>query len=554
MLRPKLIDTLKNYSLSQLQRDVIAGVVVGIVALPLAIAFAIASGVTPEKGLATAVIAGFIISALGGSRVQIGGPTGAFVVIVYDIIQRHGIDGLTLATIMAGIMLITFGFARFGTIIKLIPYPVIIGFTSGIAVLIFSSQINDLLGLRITDIPSDFFDKWAVYLLNIHKIHIYAAAIAALTIGIILACQKKNKKIPGSFIAIIVTTVTVQMFGLPVETIGDRFGQISGAMTLPKFPTVHISALQELLRPAVTIAMLAGIESLLSAVVADGMIGGKHRSNMELIAQGVANIVSPLFGGIPATGAIARTATNIHNGGRTPVAGIVHAATLFCILVFLGKYAVLIPFATLAGILVIIAYRMAEWHSFAMVLKGPRSDSLVLVSVFLLTIIFDLTIAIEIGVVLAAMLFIKRVAGSEIIQEIQGVYVDEEERDDPDAFSKKVIPDGVEVYEVNGPFFFGVASTFIETMNNIEKKPLVRIIRMRHISSIDTTALNALRQVIKESQTRGIFIILSGIRDSVNRQLKNYGIIDVTGSQNVVPNIGSALSLAREYLDKRVRP
>ncbi|MDD5081076.1 MAG: SulP family inorganic anion transporter [Candidatus Omnitrophota bacterium] len=551
MLRPKLIDTLKNYSLKQFQHDLSAGIVVGIVALPLAIAFAIASGVTPEKGIITAIIAGFIISALGGSRVQIGGPTGAFVVIVYEIIQRYGMDGLVVATVMAGVMLVLFGFARFGAVIKLIPYPVIIGFTSGIALIIFSSQINDLLGLGLTAIPSGFIEKWHLFLLNISKTNFSSLCVSAGTIFAILVIQRKSRKIPGSFIAIIFTTLIVQLFHLPVETIGDRFGSINGSFSLPEFPTINIKLLESLSRPAFTIAVLAGIESLLSAVVADGMIGGKHRSNMELIAQGIANIVVPFFGGIPATGAIARTATNVYNGGRTPVAGIIHAITLAIIFIFFGKYAVLIPLATLAGILVIIAYRMGEWRSFSMVLQGPKSDALVLLIVFLLTVMFDLTIAIEIGILLAAFLFIRRIVNSNIINQMQGVYVDEEERDDPDALSKKIIPQGVEVYEINGPFFFGVASTFIETMNNIEKEPLIRILRMRHALSIDATAMNALRRVVNESRKRKILIILSGLNSDIYNKIERSGLVKLIGSENILPNISGALERAEKFLSER---
>ncbi|MGE4286304.1 MAG: SulP family inorganic anion transporter, partial [Phycisphaerae bacterium] len=433
MLKPKLIDTLHDYSLTQFRGDLIAGIVVGIVALPLALAFAIASGVTPEKGLITAVIAGFIISALGGSSVQIGGPTGAFVVIVYGIVHEYGIQGLTIATIMAGLFLVLFGLIRLGSVIKLIPYPVIIGFTSGIAVIIFSSQINDLLGLGLTNIPVEFLDKWHLYLSSLSNINLPSAALAAATIAIILGFSKWNRSIPGSFIAIVLTTLAACLLKMPVETIGDRFGEIGGASFAFEVPKFSFEAVTGLIRPALTIAILAAIESLLSAVVADGMTGGKHRSNMELIAQGVANIVTPLFGGIPATGAIARTATNIHNGGRTPVAGIIHAAVLFCLLFFFGKYASLIPFATLAGILAVISYRMAECHSFIQLLKSPKCDVAVLLSVFLLTVIFDLTIAIEFGLVLAAMLLIKRLAEADVVNEIQGVYIDEEERDDPDA-------------------------------------------------------------------------------------------------------------------------
>lgn len=553
MLQPKLIDTLKHYSWKQFRGDLIAGVVVGIVALPLAIAFAIASGVSPEKGLITAVVAGFIISALGGSRVQIGGPTGAFVIIVYDIILKYGTDGLFVATILGGLILCILGFARMGSAIKFIPYPVIIGFTSGIAVIIFSAQVKDLFGLSIEVMPADFFEKWKLLFHNIHTVNIFSITLAFTTIFCILFFQKISKKIPGSVVAIVLTTLIVHLFHLPVETIGSRFGEISNRLSMPQVPVIHWQMLKELIRPAFTIAILAGIESLLSAVVADGMIGGKHRSNMELVAQGIANIVSPLFGGIPATGAIARTATNIHSGGRTPVAGIIHAGTLLLIMMVFGKWASLIPLATLAGILVIVAYRMGEWHSFAMVLKAPKSDAIVLVVTFLLTIIFDLTVAIEIGIVLAALLFIHRLSLTDSINEVKGTFLDEEDRDDPDALGRKIIPEGVEVYEINGPFFFGMVSTFMETMSNIENNPKVRILRMRHVPSIDATALNALRKVIHQSKRSNVIIILSGVNNNLMVQLKAAGLVDLIGKDNILINIDKALIHASQIMSYAVK-
>ncbi|MFS8083835.1 MAG: SulP family inorganic anion transporter, partial [Ginsengibacter sp.] len=404
MFKPKLFDTLKNYSGKQFSNDVLAGIIVGIVALPLAIAFAIASGVTPEKGLITAVIAGFIISAMGGSRVQIGGPTGAFIVIVYGIVQMYGVSGLIVATFMAGIMLIIMGFARLGTVIKFIPHPLIIGFTTGIAVIIFSSQVKDFLGLKMHVVPADFLEKWSAYFKNMQGVNIYAILIAVATIAIILLWPKVSKKIPGSLIAILITTIVVQLFHLPVETIGSRFGIISSSFPKPEIPLVDFATIKHLIQPAFTIAILCAIESLLSAVVADGMIGGNHRSNMELIAQGTANIFSSIFGGIPATGAIARTATNVKNGGRTPIAGIVHALVLLIILLIAGKWASYIPIANLAGILVIVAYNMSEWRNFKSILKGPRGDVAVLLITFFLTVLIDLTVAIEVGIVLAAFL------------------------------------------------------------------------------------------------------------------------------------------------------
>lgn len=551
MLRPKLIDALRQYSWGQLRRDATAGTIVGIVALPLAIAFAIASGVSPDRGLITAVIAGFLISALGGSRVQIGGPTGAFIVIVYDIVQRHGVEGLLVATMMGGVILCILGFARMGTVIKFIPYPVVIGFTSGIAVVIFSSQIKDLFGLGMGPVPTEFFMKWREYFTHLHTVNFYSLGIALATIAMIVFSGKITKKIPGSFLAIVLTTAVVYWLRIPVETIGSRFGGIPTQFPAPHFPAVDWSSLSGLVRPAFAIAILAGMESLLSAVVADGMIGGRHRSNMELIAQGAANIVTPLFGGIPATGAIARTATNVHSGGRTPVAGMVHALVLLLIMILIGRWAALIPLATLAGILVIVAYRMGEWHSFAMVLRAPRSDAAVLGMTFFLTVVFDLTVAIEIGLMLAALLFIRRVSMSESIREIKGAYFDEEDRDDPQALSRKVIPEGVEVYEINGPFFFGVASTFLEAMNNVENHPSVRILRMRHVPCIDATALNALRQVIRQSRKAGVVMLLSGIRPSLSGQLDRYGISAMVGEENVLPNIDKALARASGILESQ---
>ncbi|MBU0468143.1 MAG: STAS domain-containing protein [Candidatus Omnitrophica bacterium] len=548
MLKPKIFTTLKNYSFQQFQADFTSGIIVGIVALPLAIAFAVASGVSPDKGIITAVIAGFLISALGGSRVQIGGPTGAFVVIVYSIIQKYGIDGLMVSTFMAGVMLIIMGLAGFGAVIKFIPYPVTVGFTSGIAVIIFISQIKDFLGLHIGALPADFFEKCVMYKENIYSTNYHALAIACLTVFIVLSWGKISKKIPGSIIALIVTTGLVFWLKLPVETIGARFGDIPQGLPYPMLPKIQWHMLSELVQPAFTIAILAAIESLLSAVVADGMIGGRHRSNMELIAQGVANMVSPLFGGIPATGAIARTAVNVHNGGRTPVAGIVHALTLLLIMLFLGKWAKLIPMATLAGILVIVAYRMSEWQSFKMILKAPKSDVLVLLVTFALTVVLDLSVAIQVGMVLAAFLFMRRLALTSNINMITGEFVDEEERDDVNALSKRIVPVGVEIFEINGPFFFGVVNTFVETMNNIEKKPKVRILRMRHVLSIDATAMNALRTVYEKSKRNGIVLILSGVRAQPLFSLEKSGLYSLIGEDNVVSNIDVALSRARDII------
>ncbi|MCB9799148.1 MAG: STAS domain-containing protein [Candidatus Omnitrophica bacterium] len=548
MLKPKILTTLKDYSWSAFRSDLIAGVIVGVVALPLAIAFAIASGVSPDRGLITAVVAGFLISALGGSRVQIGGPTGAFVVIVYGIVQKYGLDGLMMATLLGGFFLLLMGLARFGAVIKFIPYPVTIGFTSGIALIIFSSQIKDFFGLKMGALPPDFLEKWILYFKHWNTFNPYTVILSAATVAIILLWQKVTRKIPGSVIALVLTTAAAHWLRLPVETISSRFGDIAHTLPIPHLPVFRWELMGELIRPALAIAILAGIESLLSAVVADGMIGGKHRSNMELVAQGIANMVSPLFGGIPATGAIARTATNVHNGARTPVAGMVHALTLFLIMILFSKWAGFIPLATLAGILMIVAYRMSEWHSFQMILKAPRSDAVVLLVTFALTVLIDLTVAIEVGMVLAAFLLIYRLSLASNINTITREFTDEEERDDPNAVSKRQIPKGVEIFEINGPFFFGMVSTFIETMNNIENKPKVRILRMRHVLTIDATALNALRQVSNQSRKNGITLILSGIHAQPLAALQKSGLFELIGEENISANIDLALERACAYL------
>ncbi len=556
MLKPKLFTTLKDYNKQQFTSDLTAGVIVGIVALPLAIAFGIASGVTPEKGIITAIIAGFIISAFGGSRVQIGGPTGAFIVIVYGIIQQYGMTGLMVATIMAGIILVIMGFARFGSIIKFIPYPVVVGFTSGIALLIFSTQIKDLLGLTMKSVPSEFHEKWIAYGESLATLNYYAFGIATLSLLIMILWPKVTHRIPGSLIAIIVSTLLVHLLHIPVETIGSRFGEIPSNIPEPHFYQINFAVIKNLIAPATTIAILAAIESLLSAVVADGMIGGKHRSNMELIAQGLANIASPIFGGIPATGAIARTATNIKNGGRTPVAGIAHSLTLLLIMLFFGKLAKLIPMATLAAILVIVAYNMSEWRSFKSLLKSPRSDVVVLLTTFLLTVIFDLTIAIQIGMILAVILFMRRMAMVTNVGVITRELADEEESYDPNSINRREVPKSVEVFEVNGPFFFGAASTFKDAMHVIEEPPKVRIIRMRNVPAIDATGLHTLEEFYKDSKKQGTTIVLSGVHTQPLYAMTQAGLLDLFGEENVFGNIDDALDRAREIigLPKKGRP
>lgn len=549
MLVPKLFTTLKDYSFRAFSSDLIAGIIVGIVALPLAIAFAIASGVSPDRGLVTAVIAGFIISFLGGSRVQIGGPTGAFVVIVYSIIQKHGIDGLIIANIMAGLILILMGAAKFGGVIKFIPYPVTVGFTSGIAVIIFTSQIKDLFGLEMGTLPPEFTEKLAAYGEHFHTLNPAAAVISGLCLLILVYWKRVSQRIPGSLIALLFATGAVAILQLPVETIGSRFGSIPSTLPAPVFPAVTFERIRELIPAATTIALLAGIESLLSAVIADGMIGGKHRSNMELIAQGVANVITPLFGGIPATGAIARTTTNVHNGGRTPVAGIVHALTLLVIMLFFAKWAVHIFLCALAAILVIVSYHMSEWRSFKMVLKSPKSDVIVLITTFGLTVLVDLTVAIEVGMVLAAFLFMHRMSLVTNVDVVTREFSDDDEKDDPNAISRKSVPEGVEVYEINGPFFFGASYKFLESLNATGiKNPRVRILRMRNVGAIDATGMRVLKQVFQDSQKKNIAFILSGIKSQPLQALENSGLLEMVGPENVLPNIDDALRRAGELL------
>jgi len=540
MFKPKIFDTLKNYTRQQFGKDVMAGVIVGVVALPLAIAFAIASGVSPEKGLYTAVIAGFIISAMGGSRVQIGGPTGAFIIIVYGIVQAHGVNGLIIATFMAGVMLIIMGFARLGSVIKFIPHPLIIGFTSGIAILIFSSQVKDFLGLTMGKVPADFLAKWKSYFESFGTINIYAVLLAVITMVIIYLWPKVTHKIPGSLIAIFVTTAAMQLFHFPVDTIGSRFGSIPSSLPMPVIPHLNFAIIKDLIQPAFTIALLGGIESLLSAVVSDGMIGGNHKSNMELVAQGTANIFSSIFGGIPATGAIARTATNVKNGGRTPVAGIVHSITLLLIMLFVGKWATLIPMATLAGILVVISYNMSEWRSFVSVFKGPGSDVAVMVITFLLTVLVDLTVAIEIGMISAAFLFMRKmIKASDVSMLTKDMDDDGNGKDAIDNFK---VPKNVEVFEITGPLFFGAAYKFKDAMRFIEKRPKVLIIRMRQVPIIDATGIRVLEEVYKELNHKKTRLILSEVHSQqVMKELQDARLLFSIGKANVTHSFEEAL-------------
>lgn len=550
VLLPKLFATLKGYSKDQFISDLIAGIIVGIVAIPLAIAFSIASGVSPEKGLFTAIVAGFLVSSLGGSRVQIGGPTGVFVIIVYGIVQKYGVDGLVIATFMAGILLLVMGFAKFGTIIKFIPRTVVVGFTSGIAVVIFSSQVKDFLGLKVEKIPAEFFEKWRVFFENMGTVNIGALSLAALTVLIIAVWPRVSKKIPGSLVALILSSALAIFFHMPVETIGSRFGDLPHMLPVPQIPKLDIGTVQNLFHPAFTIALLGAIESLLSAVVSDGMIGGKHRSNMELIGQGVANIGSALFGGMPATGAIARTVTNIKNGGRTPVAGIVHALTVLLIMLFFGRWIKLVPLACLAGILVVVAYHMSEWHSFLELLKGSRGGMGVLLATFFVTVLVDLTAAIQLGVVLSAFLFMKQMANVTSIK-LLAKEIEEEEIAEERPINKLIVPAGVEVYEVDGPLFFGAASQLDEVDRAIGEKPKVRILRFRDVPLIDSTGLHALKSFYNRCKTSHIKLIVTGIHVQPLNEMIKSNLYELIGEGNVFSNMKDALNRAGELLQEK---
>jgi SulP family sulfate permease len=550
MLVPKLATTLKTYTREQLAADLVAGVIVGVVALPLAIAFAIASGVTPDRGLYTAVIAGFLISALGGSRVQIGGPTGAFVVIVYGIVQQYGVDGLLAATLMAGLILLALGLARLGGAIKFIPFPVVTGFTAAIGVLIAIQQLRDGLGLEMEAPPAELVERLAAYGEHIGTVNPYAFGLTVFTLVILGFWPRLSRRIPSPLVALLAGTATAQLLDLPVETIGARFGHIPSSLPSPVLPSISFAELRELVGPALAIATLGAIESLLSAVVADGMIGGRHRSNMELVAQGVANIVSPLFGGMPATGAIARTATNIKSGGRTPVAGMVHALTLLLITLFFGRWAELIPLAVLAGIVLVVAYHLSEWRVFVNELHAPKSDALVMITTFLLTLLVDLTVGIGVGMVLAAFLFMKRMS------EVTNISILREEfeeagapsGDDQGAIYRRQIPPDVEVYEINGPFFFGAAEKFKQTLGEVSRKPRMLVIRMRHVPAIDSTAMHALKDLVRRTRRQGTEVLLSDVHSQPLIALGRSGLLDEIGDENLFGNIDEALEAARQRL------
>ncbi len=554
VIKSKLFSCTKSYDRKTFMADLMAGVIVGIVALPLAIAFGIASGVTPEKGIITAIVAGLVISFFGGSKVQIGGPTGAFIIIIYGIIQKYGMEGLTIATLMAGFFLVLFGLLRLGTIIKYIPYPIVVGFTSGIAVTIFTTQIKDLFGLTLTSNPSDFLEKWGVYFQCFGTIDPWCALIGIVSVVVIAITPRFSKKIPGSLVAIILMTVIAlllkQFAGVEsIETIGDRFS-ISNELPAAQVPEMNWETIKSLVSPAVTIAILGAIESLLSATVADGVIGDHHDSNTELMAQGLANIASPLFGGIPATGAIARTMTNINNGGKTPIAGIIHAVVLLLIFLFLMPLAKYIPMACLAGVLVVVSYGMCGWRSFLALLKNPKSDVTVLLITFFLTIIFDLTVAIEVGLIIACLLFMKRMSETTDVKAItEEIDPNEDFEYSTGNLEHLTIPQGVEVYEINGPYFFGAGNKFEEIMASFGDRPKVRIIRMRKVPFVDSTGIHNLTNLCLMSQKEGIQVVLSGVRDKVNKQLEHAGFYHLIGENNICSHINLALERAKQILN-----
>ena len=552
--QPKFFSCIKNYNKNTFMSDLMAGVIVGIVALPLAIAFAIASGVSPEKGIVTAIIAGFIVSFLGGSKVQIGGPTGAFIVIVYGVIQQYGLAGLTVATMIAGVLLILIGVFKLGTVIKFIPYPVVIGFTSGIAVTIFTTQMADVFGLNFggETVPGDFIGKWMLYFRHLDTINWWDAGVCFISVLIIALTPKVSRRIPGSLVAIIFVTVGVWVmktyFGITgIDTIGDRFS-IDSHLPKAVIPALDWEAIKNLFPIAVTIAALGAIESLLSATVADGMISDHHNSNTELIALGIANMVTPLFGGIPATGAIARTMTNINNGGRTPVAGMIHAVVLLLILLFLMPLAQFIPMACLAGVLVVVSYNMSGWRTFKALLKNPKSDVTVLLITFFLTVVFDLTVAIGVGLLLACILFMRRVMETTEISVIKNEIKVQDESGIHSYDEGLTIPKGVEVYEINGPYFFGVATQFEELMDEFRDKSKVRIIRMRKVPFIDSTGIHNLANLCEMSSKRKITVVLSGVNPKVHSALQKANFYNILGEKNICPDINVALARANEVL------
>ena len=560
---PKLLHTLRHYSRAQWGQDVLAGIIVGIVAIPLAIAFGISSGVGPTEGLVTAIIAGLLIAVLGGSKVQIGGPTGAFIVIIYGIIQQYGLTGLMIATVMAGILLIVMGLARFGSVIKFVPYPVIVGFTAGIAVTIFSTQMNDFFGLGLSNVPANFVDKWIFYAQHF-TMNGWALAIGLFSLVVCIFMPRITKRVPGSLAAIVLATLVVWLLKeyapeswnvAGLQTISDLY-ELPHGLPAPHVPSLQLAEgetfftlIQKLFPSAFTIAMLGAIESLLSAMVADGVIGDKHNSNTELIAQGVANVVVPFFGGIPATGAIARTMTNINNGGRSPIAGIVHAVVLLLVLLFLGQLVGMIPMACLAAVLIMVAYSMSGWKTIVGTFKHRNRDLWVLLTTFFLTVLFDLTVAIEVGLLLAMVLFLMRTNEQTHIRTLHHEIDPNEDTDIQLNLEHLTIPDRVEVYEIDGPYFFGIANRFDDIMTHVsgENYP-IRIIRMRKVPFVDSTAMHNLSMLIERSHKEGITIILSGVKTHVLHQLQTGGIEQQMNPKNICPDIHAALKRANELL------
>lgn len=555
LFKPQLWSDLRHYDRKTLAADAMAGLIVGIVALPLAIAFGIASGVSPETGIVTAIVAGFLVSAFGGSSVQIGGPTGAFIVIVYGIVQQYGMGGLTVATLMAGAFLVLLGVFRLGTIIKYIPYPIVVGFTSGIAVTIFTTQVKDLLGLTTGPVPADFVAKWATYVQALPTVDPWSTAVGVLSVVAIALTPRLSRKVPGSLVAIVVMTVAAYLLRTyagveSIETIGDRFS-IRAELPSAVVPVLTWEGVKQLVQPALTIAVLGAIESLLSATVADGVTGRRHDSNQELIGQGIANLCSPLFGGIPATGAIARTMTNINNGGRTPVAGIVHAAVLLLIFLVFMPLAQYIPMACLAGVLVVVSYNMSGWRTFRELLANPKSDVAVLLITFLLTVLFDLTIAIEVGLVIACLLFMRRMAETTRVSVITEE-IDPNEESDVETHEEHLpIPPGVEVYEINGPYFFGIANKFEDVMATMADRPKVRIIRMRRVPFIDSTGLHNLKNLCTMNHREGTHIVLSGVEPAVRKVLEHAGFDSLLGRDHICASINEALEVARHILKRK---
>ncbi|MBQ3514388.1 MAG: sulfate permease [Lachnospiraceae bacterium] len=545
-LKPKLFSVMKNYSKEQLIKDIVAGIIVAIVALPLSIALAIASGVSPEQGLHTAIIAGFFISFLGGSRVQIGGPTAAFVMIIYGIVKDYSMDGLILATLMAGAIMILMGLLRLGTLIKFIPTTITVGFTAGIAVSIFVQQIKDFTGITLPRDPEDFIDRISLYAQNMDGLKPQTVIIGVIALVILIVWPKITQKIPGPLVAIIVTTVIVAVTDMDVATIGSAGYEVSSKLPTPSLPSgITFATVKNLISPAFTIALLAAIESLLSCVVSDGMIGSKHRSNMELIGQGVGNMASALFGGIPATGAIARTATNVKNGGRTPIAGMVHSLTLLLIMLVFMPYAKLIPMTTLAAVLMMVAYNMSGWRDFKALLKAPKSDIVVLLATFFLTVFFDLVVAIEVGMVLAALLFMNRMAQETTVREWEYTEDGEDDENDKDAIGLRRVPKKTAVFEINGPMFFGAADKFVDIVRDSKDGTKVIILRMRSVSALDATAFGTLKKIYLECKKMDITLILSHVNEQPMKVMKKNGFDELIGEDNFAPHIDEAIERAK---------